>query len=488
MLRGQIALPARDGLTNVKAGTETRAASTFSEVARFLHPSVFVSEWATGSASIIEARPAFKELGSTHTESSHVPPGGIRITADADGSLSFSGGAGLATPCYVTIVDGVCLFSWQLQDMFDCGALKSIDVERIQEYLRGDERYTSDTIFPSVKLLTERSTLVVRDGEITVTLPEDSTWLRPKQLKAGVDIVGVYGQLLARTLSPLAERKDAVICELSGGYDSATVCLAASQSLGRGLRSYGLIFPREAASPQVRRRQSVIDLAGLVDTARPAASVTFLEHWLSPHTFIDPYTEIYELMVRAALSDVPGMHENSVVVTGIGGDELFSRSRESGPPPTDHGAEQSNHHTVPSVPETSLQSCLARAGMFMKLGMLAYNPFIDPDVVAFSQRLGNEWKSDRRIQHEFMLRCGVPPHLMHRRSPENFEAVFREELRRVMVSGLDLRDPCTVDLGIISRDEWASSMADEPWRQPRQRLNFSFRLILIELMMRLISA
>ncbi|MFF2243288.1 asparagine synthase-related protein [Arthrobacter sp. NPDC058130] len=281
-------------------------------------------------------------------------------------------------------------------------------------------------------------------------------------------------------------RDNATIClELSGGFDSSNVALAAARARYIGMRSYGLMFPGDAGKWQSARRDAVVRLAGSTDTTIAVQGSHFLDHWLTGSRWVNPYEEIYRQLVETGL-DTADLGDSGVVLTGIGGDEAFlPRVRKNV-----HLSEASDEAHAPprppkaAVPETALLAAIARAPMFMSRGVWPSNPYCSREMVEFSERLPDTWKESRLIQRNSMQRWGVDKSLLERPSPENFESSLRAELARVQPLLSTWEEPATVSLGIFRITEWDRIVRPNLAYEDLEILNQGFRALTLELSLR----
>lgn len=409
----------------------------------------------------------------------------VQVTYDqAMATMRFEAGPLAAVPLFVTRDNYAVYFSWKLEELIFSGISISLDVQRARDFVAGRQRYENSTMFEGIFLVTERAQAVFTRHSSEFILPEDAMSLEPRPVSPKANVCGAYMDLLAHTISAQYGRDTNLICELSGGYDSTNLLMGACIANAPDLASYGLILPGAAGAFQQRRRSAAIEIAGVQDHPLTVEGRSFLEHWLDQSRWVNPYDELYRTLIGNALDKVSQERAGSVVLTGIGGDEAFLPVME-----TNLGSINANAgkvHPFPKalVPESALLAANTRAPMFLDKGMFPALPYCEVDIVTFSERLPNEWKKKRFIQRQSLLMWGMSPTSLERPHPENFEALLRRELARVLPQIPNLSRAVLVNNGVVEREEWARLIGPGLPFGPLERLSTGTRLLTMEMSLR----
>lgn len=406
----------------------------------------------------------------------------VSIVVEHGGAITLETGPLAVVPIYLALDERGVHFSWQLDDLVNAGLSGAVDVGRARAFIAGRQRYEASTMFQNIKLLSERSSFRVTPDGTEHFLPEDALSLEPRDVVAEADVCGAYMSLFGVVLANEVRDNTEICLELSGGFDSSNVALAATEAGLRGLRSYGLIFSGDAGKRQSVRRDAVLERLNVIDSATSIEGQHFLDSWLTGSRWVNPYEEIYRQLVETGL-DAADLSASAVMMTGIGGDEAFlPRVREA---PHTSVAVGESHRTKrqpkAAVPETALLAANARAPLFLSRGVWPSNPYCSRELIEFSERLPDVWKRSRFIQRQAMQRWGLESSLLDRPTPENFESALRTELARVQPLLPKIQEPATVSLGICSTSEWNSLIPPSLATTDLGTLNLGFRALTLEL-------
>jgi asparagine synthase (glutamine-hydrolysing) len=264
--------------------------------------------------------------------------------------------------------------------------------------------------------------------------------------------VAAYRQLLAgvmmRSLDADAHNWG---MELSGGLDSATLALCATELGSVPMRTFGLEIEGPAALQQRARRADVAQRIGSQDGVFPASACAPLSdiargEWLGPHAEI--YASAFDQLLRQASDQ--GVQR---MVNGVGGDELMlphyserkehpevaaARPRTTGSPSfITRDARQLyktsywniGHAPRTLVPRSTLLSLASRAPVFLRRGIWPVSPFASLDAVRFCRRLPAEWRNNKHLHRAVLAHSGCAPTTVHPDLHENFHSVLTEALR-----------------------------------------------------------
>jgi asparagine synthase (glutamine-hydrolysing) len=352
--------------------------------------------------------------------------------------------------------------------------------------------YGPRTLFPDVKLLTERAQAQwapAQSGEVRIDLPQPAPRYAARNVRPDVDVVEVFIETVRCSIDgwALSGERD-VFCEVSGGLDSALVgCLA---SKGRSNpRSYGIALPGNMGKAQQRRRAELCGRCGFSDTVVSIREQSPLGNRDSPYRgrLSYPGQEFYCEAFGALLGNVR-KHGGDLILTGIGGDELFApawndlsaeeQDRERSLARTESlvvdfvdqdlarqfssAAREVDHAPNGYVDTSVLQANLAGAPLYLRTGCWSAHPLSTPNVRRFAEFLPIEWRTDRKIEREALRRFGFSRAITHPKSKESFEPVMRACLRRTARPWLMelFADSSLAKMGIVNREALVSAYDD----------------------------
>ncbi|MCQ4213391.1 hypothetical protein [Streptomyces longispororuber] len=415
---------------------ETRAATDGSRTL------IWVRERAAGRSSLLlsprPTRLAPDAYERAVQECRDWPLQSIWIETDRAGA-TVSTGLGGVCPLYLAHAGGTLSGSWQLMDLDPHLGADALDEREVMRLLTGRIRYGHDTVFSTVKLLSERSTAHADAAGLCMAYPQEVERALPDELAEGVDgeiLVKAWEAVAAHAMSrrPLAPTRTAA--QLSGGMDSTNLAISLAIQHPGAITACAMLIGGDAAAQQITRRRIVVDRFPFTSDVTVAAS----DH---PALFpgglrrtrpeaISPLDEPH-LEAADALAQAVRARELHTVVCGFGGDEV-ARWREpssipapaavpawSGPRIRDLLGEV-NEGIAPTTvaPETALVALQVSTPLYARRGLWTLAPFTDPDMVDFGRRLPLQWRKDKRLLHDRLALRGLPDDVVNPRHPENF--------------------------------------------------------------------
>ncbi|HEY0639946.1 MAG TPA: asparagine synthase-related protein [Pseudonocardiaceae bacterium] len=391
------------------------------------------------------------------------------------GTVRFEAGAGGTAPLYLASVGGVVHGTWNLPDV--CRQVRADDLldRVVARVLARRPRYSSDTLFRDVVMLSERAVVNVTRSGVSVRYPSPAEHvLAPRRPRRGIDLVYAFGQLLDAAVRGAAPDDQRVGVELSGGADSMNVALSAVRS-GLAVTCFGLLLDEadddRIHGGQQRRRAAALSFLGTPDVAvraagHPPLAAGGIRAVGSPH---DPcaayYREAFDAMRDAAIGRV------TVMLTGLGGDELLAarRERRSGSDPVvpwlgrrarlAMGDVDVNVAPVPVVPLSTLMSLALHNPAYHGVGIWPVSPMADAALVRFGEQLPAQWTEGKTLLRTRLRRAGLPAWVTHPRRPETFGPLMQVGLRRygLRLGARMLRESVLVDCGFVDHRRLAEA-------------------------------
>ena len=366
-------------------------------------------------------------------------------------------------PLFLLARENRLLADWDVSRLYPY--LSSSDPLDPREALRflaaGGLSYGRRTAFAGIFCLTAGATAIwtPRGDGLRVVYPPPS---RPPA-RSATDEVGDPVALLEGALEDCLQRRfgptpTGVGAELSGGLDSALVATTMRGLTDAPLQTFGLLLPGTQQLAQQRRRGEVVKRFGLGDTRRDALDLLPLSQ-LSRRVLdgaMVPWEEFYYEAFDALLERARSLGVDTML-TGLGGDEIFSLRMDELPQPA-QDRRGNDPAAAPSVtlppyltaaartlirssqgredlpppsllPRSGLESCLVGAAPMLRRGIWPVHPLLDPEVVSFCRRLPPRWRQDRAIERELLRRRGLSREVCRPSIEETFCPVMTAALR-----------------------------------------------------------
>ncbi|WP_030574082.1 asparagine synthase-related protein [Streptomyces aureocirculatus] len=343
-------------------------------------------------------------------------------------------------PLYLAYDQKQLTGSWQLMDLRERQAPDRLDEKEVMRLLTGHPRYGHDTLFTSIKRLSERSSAYVDADELRMVYPAAAEHARTSELAEGTEgpaLVSAFEALVDHIYArrPLTPAQTAA--HLSGGKDSTNLAISLAAAYPGLITPCALLIGGEAGPQQAARRRMVIDHTGFApDITVPAADHPPLApgglrraHAEAISPLDEPHLEAADALAQALMA-----RGITTVVAGFGGDEVARVRRPDGGPvrtpeaPTWCGERvrdllgEVNTGISPATvaPETALVALEVATPLLARRGLWAITPFTDPELVRFGQRLPLDWKRDKRLLTERFVARGLPDAVVHPVMRENF--------------------------------------------------------------------
>ncbi|MFI5808710.1 hypothetical protein [Streptomyces sp. NPDC051561] len=402
-----------------------------------------VRERAVGRASLLRAAGPVRVDAAVYaravSECEKWPLQSVWIEAGPDG-LRLETGLGGVCPLYLAYDTGRLVGSWQLMDLKARQAPDKLDEKEVMRLLTGHPRYGHDTLFTSIKRLSERSGAYADAEGLRLVYPAAAEHAQPSELSEGTDsdaLVGAFETLVDYIYArrPLTPAQTAA--QLSGGKDSTNLAISLALAHPGLITPCALLIGGDAGPQQIARRRMVIDHTGFApDVTVPAAEYPPLApgglrraHPEAISPLDEPHLEAADALAQALMA-----RGITTVVAGFGGDEVARVRRPDGAPvrapeaPTWCGERvrdllgEVNTGISPATvaPETALVALEVATPLLARRGLWALAPFTDPDLVRFGQRLPLEWKREKKLLTTRFAVRGLPDAVVHPVMRENF--------------------------------------------------------------------
>ncbi|MFG3117463.1 asparagine synthase-related protein [Streptomyces sp. NPDC048197] len=407
------------------------------------HTLMVVRERAAGRASLLRSTAPMRVDAAVYAraveECRTWPLQSVWIEAALDG-LRLQTGLGGVCPLYLAHDNGTLTGSWQLMDLRAHQAPDKLDEKEVMRLLTGHPRYGHDTLFTTIKRLSERSSACADAEGLRMVYPAAAEHARPSELSDGTGgpaLVDSFEALVDHIYAQRPVTPGQTAAQLSGGKDSTNLAISLGLAHPGQVTPCALLIGGEAGPQQAARRRMVIEHTGFA----PDITVSAADHPpLVPGSLrrahpeaISPLDEPH-LEAADALAQALMARGITTVVTGFGGDEVARVRRPEGGPgrtPTAPawcgervhdllGEVNTGISPVTVAPETALVALEVATPLLARRGLWTVAPFTDHELVRFGQRLPLEWKRDKRLLTERFAARGLPDEVVHPVLRENF--------------------------------------------------------------------
>lgn len=138
-------------------------------------------------------------------------------------AIRFTAGIGGIAPLYLAMADGIVYGSWHLPDLRRHARTGRLLDRAEARVLTRRLRYSSDTLFRDIVMVTERATAIATPTGITINRsPGAHHVIAARHPRAGTKVVEAFETLLASAVSRVVPPGMRIGIELSGGVDSPT--------------------------------------------------------------------------------------------------------------------------------------------------------------------------------------------------------------------------------------------------------------------------
>ncbi len=377
------------------------------------------------------------------------PLQGIWIEAGPDG-LRLTTGLGGVCPLYLAHDNGRLTGSWQLMDLGDRLGADRLQEREVTRLLTGFPRYGHNTLFTTVKRLSERSTAYADADGLRLVYPAAAEHSQPSELADHVgeaELVGAFEALTGHVFAKRPVAPEQTAAQLSGGMDSTNLAITLALAHPGAITPCAMLIGGEAGPQQEARRRAVIEQTGFAaDVTVRAADHPVLSpgglrrcraEAVSP--LDEPHLEAADALAQALRAR--GIH---TVAAGFGGDEVARTRRTTSTPARTPvapswcgervrdllGEVDAGISPATVAPETALIALEVATPLMARRGLWTVAPFTDADMVRFGHRLPAAWKADKHLLHRRLAACGLSEEVVNPPLRENFGHLMNTAVHR----------------------------------------------------------
>lgn len=320
-----------------------------------------------------------------------------------------------STPLYVTSGKGTLHASWRFEHAALNSPSRKPDREACRIYLKHGDCQVRQQVIQGVFMLWPGEQLTFTENGLSFEEAGTPDIVLPNTLVESARVTDEFLRLIAGSLRPSLDKARAPIVELSGGYDSSCVAIAACSASDR-MSSYGLVHEGAMGVQQRKRRRELVDLLGLNDFEFPSwehTPLTSLEVEECSLTLVD---DNHRLPCAYAVDSHPKAGLD-LIVTGVGGDELTKENT----------FQRQEWEVSGGICASGLVTATARADMFMRRGIWPKNPLIAKPVVDFCRALPAKMRAGRLLNILTLARSGLSDGFLFPRYSEHYGNAMQHE-------------------------------------------------------------
>lgn len=313
-----------------------------------------------------------------------------------------------STPLYVTSRKQTLRITWKFEDAVAFIENPVPNKEACRIYIEHGAGRSRDQIIQGLCMLWPGESLEFGLDGLHFRESDPAQIALPNVLHDSARATDEFIGLIADALRPRLKRSARPIAEVSGGYDSGCVAVAAA-TIQDQLYSYGLIHEGPMGIQQRNRRRELITLLNLVDFEYPSYEHTPIRSLEILETALTPLDDNHRIPCAYAVDAHPAGGLD-MIMTGVGGDELTMERT--------WGVEE---WEVPgSVCTSAIVTATARADMFMRRGLWPVNPLLAQPVVDFCRALPKKMRSGRLLNQLALARAGLSDGFLFPRYGEHY--------------------------------------------------------------------
>ncbi|HEX8578881.1 MAG TPA: hypothetical protein VF655_04715 [Allosphingosinicella sp.] len=339
-------------------------------------------------------------------------------------------------PIYVSTSGTSLTVSWRFEEAALAIPQRKPSHEACTRYLKLGPRPVREQVIEGLFMLWPGEALTFDHDGLRFSHAKTLEVVVPGSLTDHARVSDAFVELLAEALQPALAKARNPLVEVSGGYDSSCVAIAAS-SVRSGLNSYAVIHEGAIGAQQQRRRREIVQLLGLSDFVRPSNKPPPFESLQVPECSFTPLDDVYRLACIHAVEEHPA-GPFDLAVTGIGGDEITKEN-------TFH---REDWEVPGSICSSAADAAAGRSDMFMRRGIWLVQPFVNQNVVDFCRALPRKLRAERMLNILTLARAGLSDGYIFPRYYEHYANVIGREASLIDFDDM-FQESLLGDLGIM---------------------------------------
>jgi hypothetical protein len=358
------------------------------------------------------------------------------IGAPGQKRIAISRTAAGGWPLYVAVAGEEIAASWRFEQAVEVLERPRPNVQACRFFLEFNGVYTRDQVIEGVYMLWPGESLEFGDDGLTFHKGEHDNVVTPSTLTSDARATDEFLFLIADALRLNLERSRNPVVELSGGFDSSCVALAA-RSIRPDLNSHGLIQEGAVGRQQTARRDELIALLQVRDSTYPAgADPPFAALATVAECSFTPFDDIYRMQSVRGVENHPAFPFD-LLITGLGGDELTKEDTFL----------RGSLELGGNIPTSSMTAAVGRCDMFMRRGIWVAHPLVAQPIVDFCRALPAKMREKRLLNVLTLARSGLSDGFLFPRYYEHYGSLIQREAS-LFDFDVPLRESLVADYGL----------------------------------------
>ncbi|MFD4635250.1 asparagine synthase-related protein [Streptomyces sp. NPDC058284] len=416
--------------------------------------------------------------------------------------VSAEAGTWAVAPVFITAREGTLSGSWDINELREYTQADRLVDREMARLLTWRHRYGHETVWEGVHRLTERSTALWQDRQLTLNYPAPAYHTHPRRLRPGANVLEAFGKVLDSAVARRAVVPENCAIELSGGMDSSNVAASLSH-----------VYPGKLVA-------ATLLLGGRFEIIHPHRCAIMIDAFSFPHSLtvpvadhlpfgpggvraeggpVSPYDDPW-IEAKAALTTDLKARGVTVSFGGNGGDELGSlREFEQ----TTHGtasplpqwigprvravAHECEEGIAPAtvVHEATLRGFASRNAHLLRNGLWPVSPLADPELIQFCEWLPRPWREHKTVHRLRLAGLGLSLDVVSPLNNENPAEVLDLAIHKNVIPYLKERlriGSILADSRYIAPDALAKAIdhAETLWLRSRQMNRALFKIAALE--------
>lgn len=320
-------------------------------------------------------------------------------------------------PLYVAAAGEEIAASWRFEDAVAVLERPRPNIEACRFFLEFNGSYSRDQVIDGVYMLWPGESLEFSAGGLAFHKAEFDQIVMPSTLTGDARATDEFLFLIADALRLNLERSRNPIVELSGGFDSSCVALAA-RSVRSDLNSYGMIHEGAVGRQQADRRRELVELLQIRDVTYPSyEDAPFAALQNVAECSLTPFDDIYRMQSVHGVESHPAFPFD-LLITGLGGDELSAENSYF----------RGRLELGGNIPTSSMTAAVGRCDMFMRRGIWVAHPLIAQPIVDFCRALPAKMREKRLLNILTLARSGLSDGFLFPRYYEHYGNLILREV------------------------------------------------------------